>query len=224
MVTKKIAYAWDDFSFLGLLEISPFILTVNADSPYQTFAELKQAIIDKKELSYSSAGIGNLQHLGIVLLLDELGVSQDSLRHIPFKGGGNAAAAAVGGHVTIFFQNSSGVINHIESGKLRALAVTTAERAPYLPDVPTFRELGYADMETILGWTGLWGPPGLDSKKMAVWADGLEKLSHDSGWIKATEELGSTPRILSPEETKSFVEKQYASFNNLVEKLGLVIQ
>lgn len=223
-INKKISYKWDEFTFLGLLEINPFVLSVNVDSPYKTFEDLKQAIQNKEELSYSSAGVGNLQHLGMVLLLDELGLPQDSIRHIPFKGGGKAAAAAVGGHVTMFFQNSSGVIGHIDSGKLRPLAVTTSERAANLPDVPTFRELGYENMETILGWTGLWGPPELPKEVVETWTAGLKKLSTDPAWIKATEDLGSTPQILDPEKTKKFVEGQYNLFHNLVTKLGLVIK
>jgi len=223
-INKKIAYNWDDFTFISLLEVSPFVLTVNANSPYKTFNELKAALLKGGSFSYSSAGVGNLQHLGVVMLADELGVPQRNLKHIPFKGGGNAAAAAVGGHVQIFFQDMSGVINYIESGKLRALAVTTPERSPMLPNVPTFRELGYPEMETILGWTGLFGPKNLPEDVVAVWGKTLQKLSADKQWLKAVDNLGSTPRITSPADTKAFVGKQYTKFSKLVQKLNLEIK
>ncbi len=223
-INKKIAYKWDDFTFLGMLELNPFVLTVSADSPYETFDDLKKALKDPEvSLSYSTAGVGTLLHLGSVLMLDTVGADQASVRHIPFKGGGKAGAAVVGGHVDIFIQNLSGVIGHIKSGKLRALAVTTPERAESLPDVPTFRELGHEDMEVVIGWSALYGPKGMKDDVSTKWVNSLSQLSQDEEWIKSTKDLGSIPRVMSPEDTKDFVGKQYAVFSEVVERLGLGI-
>lgn len=223
-LNKKIAYKWDDFTFLGMLELNPFVLTVSADSPYKTFEDLKKALKDPNvSLSYSTAGVGTLLHLGSVLMLDSVGADQDSVRHIPFKGGGKAGAAVVGGHVDIFIQNLSGVIGHIKSGKLRALAVTTPERAESLADVPTFRELGHEEMEVVIGWSALYGPKGMKEEVSSKWVDCLAKVATDEDWIKATKDLGSIPKVMSPEETKEFVGNQYAAFFTVVERLGLAI-
>lgn len=223
-LNKKTPYTWDDYTFLGLLELNPFALTVTADSPYETFADLEKAIKDGAKLSYSSAGVGALQHLGIIVLLDQMGVDPDQLKHVPYQGGGKAAAAAAGGHVDIFFQNLSGVISNIQGGKLRGLAVTTDERSPRAPDIPTFKELGYPEMNVILGWSGLWGPPDLPDPVVSKWTGVLEKLSADPDWVSATEKLGSFPHILAPDATAEFVKKQHDVFEGVAERLGLTIR
>lgn len=223
-LNKKTPFKWDQYTFLGLLELNPFALTVNAASPYKTFADLEKAIKGGASLSYSSAGVGALQHLGVVVMLDQMGVKPSQLKHVPYKGGGAAGAAVVGGHVDIFFQNLSGVIGNVEGGQLRALAVTTDERSPSAPDVPTFKELGYPEMNVILGWSGLWGPPDLPDEVVSKWVDVLGKLKSDKAWIDATEKLGSVPMILPPAETKAFVKKQYETFAGVAERLGLIIQ
>jgi tripartite-type tricarboxylate transporter receptor subunit TctC len=223
-MNKRTPYAWDQFTFLGLLELNPFALTVNAESPYKTFADLEKAIKGGASLSYSSAGVGALQHLGVVVLLDQMGIDPSKLKHVPYKGGGAAGAAVIGGHVDIFFQNLSGVIGHMNGGKLRALAVTTDDRSPSAPDVPTFKEVGYPDMNVILGWSGLWGPPGLPKDVTDKWVGVLTKLKSDKRWIEATEKLGSVPYILPPEATKAFVKKQYGVFESVSERLGLTIK
>ena len=223
-INRRIPYKWDDFTFLGLLEQNPFALTVNAKSPYKTFDDLKVAIKAGKKLSYSSAGVGALQHLGMVVLLDELGADQDALKHIPFKGGGKAGAAVVGGHVDIFFQNLSGVIGNIQGGQLRALAVTTGKRAPSISSVPTFRVPGYPGMEVIMGWSGLWGPKNLPDDVVGKWLDVLQLLAKDKAWNKMTKGLGSLPMIMNPADTKAFVKTQYETFKEVTERLGLTIK
>ena len=223
-INTKIPYKWDDFTFLGLIEKNPFTLVVNANSPYKTFDDLKAAIKSGKKLSYSSAGVGTLLHLGMVMLLNEIGADQNAMTHVPFKGGGKAAAAVIGGHVDVFFQNLSGVISGIQSGQLRALAVTTSERFPALPDVPTVKELGHPDMEIVVGWSGVWGPKGLPDEVVAKWVDVLGKLKGDKAWNKMTKGLGSVPAIESPDNTKAFVKAQYEAFKDVTEKLGLTIK
>lgn len=224
-INKKIPYTWDEFSFLGMLELNPFVLTVSADSPYKTIEDLKLALQKKDHgLSYSSAGVGSLLHLGTVHFFDTIGIEPKSVAHVPFKGGGKAGAAVVGGHVDMFFQNLSGVIGHIKSGKLRALAVTTPERAELIPNVPTFSELGYEEMEVIIGWSALYGPKGLKKDVTDKWTETLASVAKDDKWIQANKDLGNIPMVMSSADTKAFVEKQYTTLSVLVDKLGLTIQ
>lgn len=223
-LNRKIPYKWDDFTFLGLLELNPFILTVNPNSPYKTFGHLKEVLKSGKSLSYSTAGVGTLLHLGMVVLLDEIGVDPSKVKHIPFKGGGKAGAAVVGGHVDMFFQNLSGVISHIQGGNLRALATTTKQRVPSLPDVPTFTELGHPKMNIIVGWSGIWGPKNLPSEVTDKWVTVLQSLKNDKAWLKLTKGLGSVPMIMSPADTKIFVKDQYETFKEVTERLGLTIK
>lgn len=222
-INKRIPYTWDEFTFLGLLEINPFVLTVSAKSPYKTLEDLATALRNGEKVSYASAGVGGLLHLGVVVLLERLGIDQAAMQHVPFKGGGEAGAAIVGGHVDVFFQNASGVIGSIQSGHLRALAVTSKERAPELPDVPTFAELGYPKMNVVVGWSGLWGPPNLPPEVVTKWTSTLEGLKTNEQWLKLTKDLGSEPAIMTPEDTKAFVKEQYEEFKAVAERVGLAV-
>lgn len=223
-INSKIPYKWDDFTFLGLLEQNPFVLAVKADSPYKTFDDLKNAIKAGKKLTYSSAGVGTLLHVAMVIVLNDLGLPPDALTHIPFKGGGKAAAAVAGGHADMIFQNLSGVISQINGGKLRALVVSTKERVPSVPDVPTATEVGHPNLHVIVGWSGVWGPKGLPKEVVDKWVATLASLSKDKAWIKMTKSLGSIPSIMPPAETKAFVKSQYETFKTIAEKVGLAVK
>ena len=222
-INKKIPYKWDEFTFIGLLEQNPFVLVVNPDLGYSSLEDLKKAVEGGEKLSYASAGVGTLLHLAMIMLLDNLGLEQNAMKHIPYKGGGKAAAAVVGGHVDMLFQNLSGVIGNIESGNLTPIAVTTTERQPSIADVATVAEQGYPELETVIGWSGVWGPPNLPEAVTSKWAGVMEALKTDQAWNDKTKELGSIPSIMSPEETKLFVEAQYQAFNTITEKLGMQI-
>ena len=223
-INRTIPYAWDEFTFIGLLELNPFVLAVSADSPYNSLDDVKAAIQGGADLSYSSAGVGTLLHVAMVMTLDQFGMGADAMKHVPYKGGGKAAAAVVGGHVDMLFQNLSGVISNIQAGKLKALAVTTPERVLSIKDVPTVSEAGYPELQTVVGWSGLWGPPGLPDEVVTKWVGVLDKVSEDKAWLKLTKSLGSIPYVQPPAETKIFVEKQYLAFKTLTEKLGMTIK
>lgn len=221
---RTIPYRWDEFTFLGLLELNPFVLVVHADFPYRSVDAIRTALENGAVLSYASAGVGTLLHVAIVMMLDQFGMEAGAMRHVPYKGGGKAAAAVVGGHVDMMFQNLSGVIGNIHGGKMRALAVTTPQRIPALKDVPTVREAGYPGLQSVVGWSGLWGPPGLPDEIVAKWGGVLMQISEDDTWLKLTENLGSVPQVLPPADTESFVERQYTQFMRLADRLGITIR
>ena len=223
-INAKIPYKWDDFTFLGLLEQNPFVLAVKADSPYKTFDDLKKAIKSGKKLSYSSAGVGTLLHVAMVIVLNDLGLPPDALIHIPFKGGGKAAAAVAGGHADMIFQNLSGVISQIRGRKLRALVISTKQRAPTVPSVPTATEVGHPNLHVVVGWSGIWGPKGLPADVTKKWVATLASLKKDKAWNKMTKGLGSIPSIMPPAETKAFVKKQYETIKEIAEKVGLAVK
>lgn len=223
-MNRTIPYKWDEYTFLGLIELNPFVLVVNADSPYKTLDDIKKAIESGEKPSYSSAGVGTLLHVAMAMVLDQFGMKADAMKHVPYKGGGKAAAAVVGGHVDMMFQNLSGVVGNIQAGKMRALAVSTPDRVASIADVPTVAEAGYPGLETVVGWSGIWGPPNLPEEVVAKWTGVLESLSDDPAWNKMTKGLGSTPYIRNPSDTKAFVEKQYLAFKTLTEKLGMTIE
>lgn len=215
----SIPYKWDQFTFLGLTERNPFVLVVNAKSDIKTFKDFEAGIKAGKIKTYSSAGVGTLLHLAALVMADDMGLNPDQITHIPFKGGGKARAAIVGNQVHFLWQNLSGVIGAIRAGQLRALAITTGKRFKAVPDVPTVRELGYPNMEAIIGWSGIFGPPGLPKPVIDKWVSVLASLKKDRAFNKLIGNLGSIPDIRSPADTKAFVKNQYETFKKVVAKL-----
>jgi len=223
----NIPYKYNDFTMIGVLELNPVICATASSKPYKSLKELMDAIkANPGKLSFSSAGVGTLLHIAVPFLLDSVGIAdpKGAMNHIPYKGGGNAATAAVGGHVDLVCTNSSALAGHIASGKLRPLLVTTKKRVDVAPDAPTAAELGYPQLERLIGWSGLFGPPNMPEGEVAKLRAMLQDVKKDKAWNKFTKALGSVPNILDGPETKAFVDGQYTAFRELVDKLDMRIK
>ena len=219
-----LAYKWNDFTFLGLLELNPYVCAVRADSPYKTFGDLVEGIRKNPgKLKYSTAGVGTIHEMGPQMLFDILKLGKDGGIQIPYKGGGDATVALMSGEVDINCTNLGTALPFIKSGQLRALMTTTPERYKEIPNVPTAREVGYPQLERIIGWSALYGPPGMDKKLVVYWSDILQKVAKDPQWITATERIGSVPRILSSADTAKFVREQFETYDRLGKAIGLTL-
>ena len=223
-MNKTIPYVWDEFTFIGLIETNPFVLVVSGKSEIDSFADFEAKVRAGDELTYGSAGVGTLLHIASAVMADAMDVGLDNLIHVPFKGGGAARAAIVGGQVDFMWQNLSGVINAIDAGQLKALAVTTPDRVAAAEDIPTVGELGYPTMEQIIGWSAIYGPPGLPDEITAIWVETLQSLKEDAAWGRMTRGLGNIIDVRSPQDTKAFVKKQYETFDATLEKLDMRIE
>ena len=223
-MNKTIPYKWDDFTMLGMLELNPFVLIVNPESEYKTFADFEKAVKGGAELTYSSAGVGTLLHIATAVMIDAMGADPDNFTHVPYKGGGKARTAVVSGQVDFSWGNLSASIGAMEAGQVTALAVTTPERFPAIPDIPTVAEAGYPPMEKIIGWSAIYGPADLPEDVVASWVESIGKLNEDKGWLRLTKGLGNIVSIMSPEDTHAFVEAQYKVFDEAIAKLGMTIE
>ncbi len=224
-LNATIPYKWDDFTFLGLLELNPYVFVVRSESEYQTFAQLVDAIkANPGKLSFSTSGPGTILNMGPQMLFAAAGLDSSAARMIPYKGGGGAKTALLGGHVDFLGINLAPVLDQIQAGQLRALAVTTEDRFPAIPDVPTVKEVGYPELGAVIGWSGLWGPPGLPQDVVTAWTQALDKLKTDKAWNKMTRSLGSVPQIRDPDGTRQFVQQQVETYHELGKKLGLLVQ
>ncbi|MGE5093755.1 MAG: Bug family tripartite tricarboxylate transporter substrate binding protein [Betaproteobacteria bacterium] len=217
-------YKWNDFTFLGLLELNPVVCVVHPESPYRTLDDLGKALrAQPGKLNYSSSGIGTILHLGSLLLMQAFKADADAATHIAYKGGSEAALAVVSHDVDFSCGNLTSAIGLLKGGKLRALVVTTPERVKDIPDVPTARELGYPQLEAIVGWSALYGPPGMSREAVARWTEVLAAVAKDPQWLAGEERIGSIPRILTPAETERFVGEQFRTYEALGKRLGLKI-
>ena len=132
----------------------PTILVVSANSKYKTFADLLAAGRSSDKLNYASAGSGTNTHLGVELLKRE---AKLSMNHVPYRGAAPALTDLMGGQVDLMMADAPVLLPHIQAGKLRALAVTSAKRIPILKDVPTTAELGLSKVE-VYNWYGMLVP------------------------------------------------------------------
>src|SRR5215470_14142894 len=193
----KIPYdTFRDFTPISLLASSPNILLVRADSPFKSLSDvISEARAKPGGLSFAHAGTGTSTHLAGELLKS---LAKIDIEAIPYKGGAPAINDLLGGQIPLSYNNGPESVGQIQAGTVRALAVTTAKRAPFLPDVPAIGETvpGY-DTEV---WWGLLGPGGMQHEL-------VEKLSHDFVAALNTDavkdrlaKLGSIPIGSTPEE------------------------
>ncbi len=220
-----VGYKWNDFTFIGLLELNPVVCAVRSESPHRSLADLVGALRNQPgKLNYSTSGAATILNFGPQLLFDVLKLGKDAAVQIAYKGGSEAALAVLSGEVDFSCGNLTSMIGNIKGGKLRALLTTHPERLKDIPDVPTAREAGYAQLEAIVGWSALYGPPGLPRDVVERWVEVLNAAAKDAGWIAATERSGSTPRVLSPVETEKFAGEQFGVYERLGRQLQIEIK
>ena len=144
-----------DFEPIANLVLTPQVIVVGSQTPFKTLKDLLDAARAKPgEIAYGSLGTGSTSHLTMEALQQAAGVK---MNHIPFKGGAEAQTQIMGGVLPAMSDTITGVLAQVRAGKLRALGVAIPKRSPYLPDVPTIAEQGFAGFESV-GWIGLCAP------------------------------------------------------------------
>jgi tripartite-type tricarboxylate transporter receptor subunit TctC len=167
LLQKYTFEANKDFTPISMLATTPLILMAHADAQVSTVQQLiAKAKAQPKALNYSSGGSGGLTHLAMEVFLNRAGIE---VLHVPYKGSGPAIIDLLSNVVQLSFSTPPAVMQHVKSGRLKALAVTTPTRDSLLPDVPTFAELGMPTVN-ITSWYGVAGPANLP-------ADITEKIS-----------------------------------------------
>jgi len=174
---KKLNFdPFTDIVPITLIERGPLILMVRADSPYKSVKDLVAAAkAAPGKLSYASGGIGGTHHLSGALL--EYSADVDMI-HVPYKSGAAGTTDLMGGQVQMMFEQMYAAMPNIKGGRLRALAITSKNRSPLLPDLPTMAEQGYPAVE-VLNWQGLVGPKGLSPDLIKLLNSACNKALQD---------------------------------------------
>ena len=218
----KTPYKWNDFTMLSLLEFNPVVCVVKADAPMKSLKDLLDTLkASPGKLNYATAGPGTTQHMAAEILLRSAGLPSNSAEQIGYKSGGEVTAAMLGGQVQFLCNNLSTIGGQLKAGTFRALFVTTAERLKEYPDIPTAREMGHPQMEQVMGWSGLYGPPGLPPEVVSKWVDVFKKLAQDPEWLKGNAGFGGVPAIRSMADTEKFAREQYELYERLGTALNL---
>ena len=199
-----------DFAPVSLLVLVPNVLAVNPELPVNTVQELID-LAKKEPLAYASSGNGTPLHLSGELFKSMAGVD---ITHIPYKGSGPALTDVLGNQVPVIFDNLPSASSHITSGKLRALGVTTAERAPSFPDVPAIAETlpGY---ETY-SWNALFAPAGTPPEAVEVLANAAKAAMADPAVVARMGEFSAKIVAAGPEELAEHVKAEMAKWEPVV--------
>jgi len=192
------------------------IVLVNASFPANTLEELRQQVTTRK-LAFASPGTGTTPHLTAVNLFHVRWKAD--IIHVPFKGAGPAVPALLSGEPPIGCMAGSGPMGNIKSGKLRALAVSSAKRLPQLPDVPTLGELGYAGMEDYT-WVGLFAPAATPRDIAAKLNDAVLKAVQSPEVRQRLENVAFEINAQPLRETADYVRAEVAKWGRVVKETG----
>jgi tripartite-type tricarboxylate transporter receptor subunit TctC len=217
----KLPYdTFKDFTPISILASSPNILLVRADSPFKTLADvIAQAKAKPGSLAFGQSGNGTSTHLAGELLKKLAGIDMSA---ISYKGGAPAINDLLGGQIPMSFNNAPEALGQLEAGTLRALAVTTTKRSPFLPNVPAMSETvpGY-DTEV---WWALLGPAGMP-------ADLVAKISRDFVAALNTEpvkerlaKFGASPIGGSPGELDAKIHADYEKWGTIIKSSGITAE
>ena len=225
MATNKPLYgklSYDpikDFAPVSLLAVVPNVLVTNATQPDVKTAKDVIAAARKTpgKLSYASAGNGTSIHLAGEVFTS---LAQVDMLHVPYKGSGPAVSDLLGGQVNYMFDSITSARPHIESGKLRALGVTTAKRSKTLPNVPTLAEAGLPGYE-VSPWFAVFMPAATPKDIVAKVNSALLEAMKDPDVVKRFETIGAEPVGSAPEEMAQHLARESERWTKLIQERGI---
>jgi tripartite-type tricarboxylate transporter receptor subunit TctC len=218
---RKLPYKPDDFSAITLVISNPNVLVVNADSPYRSVNDLVSAIRKNPSgnFSFGSSGTGQSPHMTAEMFAQRTGIK---VPHVPYKGAGPAVTGLLGNEFTFMIDNLPSSIQHIRSGRFRALAVTSGQRAPELPDVPTMAEAGIPNM-VVTAWFGLFAPAGTPQPVIERIQQAVATILRSPEIQKRFSDLGGQAGGNTAAEFDAFVRKQQADWKQIVDAAKLSV-
>jgi len=218
---KNLAYdAITDFAPVLQFGDAPNVLVVNPSLPAKSVKELiALAKANPGSINYASSGNGSSQHLFAALFASMAGIN---MFHIPYKGSARATTELLSGEVKVGCPGIAGMMQYIKDGRLRALAVTGAERSPELPDVPTIAEAGVKGYEASL-WLGILGPAALPKDVIAKLNTAVTGVLKQPDTQASLRKVGTEIVYRSPEEFGKFLRAEQQKWSKVVKEIGLKV-
>jgi tripartite-type tricarboxylate transporter receptor subunit TctC len=207
-----------DFAGVSLVATGPtLVVTVNASSPWKSVKDvIAAAKAQPGKLNFATSGIGSSPHLAVELLRSVAGTD---VVQVPFKGAGPALTALMSGEVSVALPNAPVVLPHLKSGRLRALAVTSAKRSPALPDVPTMAESGLAGFD-IQNFVGLLAPARTPQSITRRLSGDLARIAKQQDFVERYGAFGMEPVGSTPQEMERFTREQIAKWTAVLAGSG----
>jgi tripartite-type tricarboxylate transporter receptor subunit TctC len=208
------------FQPITLIGTLPNVLVVNANSPYKSVEDIIKAAKAKPDaVTFGSSGKGSSQHLSGELFESKLGAQ---MLHVPYKGSAPAMQALLGGEVDMVFENIAAAVPLVKAGKLRALAVTSGDRAASLPDVPTVADAGLPGYE-IVSWQAVFAPANTPKPIVQRLAKEIAAIIKDPEVTDRLTKLGIDPSGAGPEELAAFQKAEVAKWGDLIKTAGIKV-
>jgi tripartite-type tricarboxylate transporter receptor subunit TctC len=207
-----------DFAPIGIVAETPEILTINPSLPANSVAEfVAYAKSNPGKIDFASPGVGTLPHLLGEQLQLAAGIK---LTHVPYRGAGPAVSDLLGGQVQVMFDSTSVMLPHIEAGRLRALAISSASRITQIPNVPTVAEAGYPQLTESL-WTALLAPAATPEPIIQKLNGALNESVKTPEVQRAYANLDVVTRTLSPQELRTFMAEEVRKWAQVVARAGI---
>jgi tripartite-type tricarboxylate transporter receptor subunit TctC len=220
-IYKSIPYnALSDFAPVIRIASGPYVLTVHPSLGVNSVRELiALAKAQPGKIDYASSGNGSAQHLVGALFAHMAGIQ---LSHVPYKGSSQAQQDLVAGIVKVGFPGTPIVIPHVKTGRLKALGVTTAQRSPHMPDVPTIAEAGVPGFEALV-WVGMLAPAGTPHDIIAKLNGEIGKLLRTPDVEQLLASSGVDPTPTTPEEFGAYLKSEYDKWGKVVRDSGATV-
>lgn len=218
---KQLRYdAVKDFTPIVLVATAPLVVVVNANDSNKTLADfVKVARLKPDTLQFGTAGSGTPGHLTGAMFE---AAAQIQLKHIPYKGSAQGVTDLIGGQITAMFDPIQSVIAHINSGRIRALAVTSKTRSPALPNVPTVAEQGYPQFEST-AWWAVYAPAKLPDPVLQLLRSQMERITASPDYAEKLGKLGVVPNTDFSESLASFQVRETAKWAKAVHDSGATV-
>ena len=199
-------------------EYNVFVLPAN--SPYKSMKDvIDQLKKDPGSVKWGGGSRGSTEHIAAAMIAREVGVDPAKINYVAFRGGGEATAAILGGNVTVGGSGYSEFAEYINTGKMKAIAVTSDKRLKGV-EVPTMKEQG---VNVVLGnWRGVYGAPGITAEQRKTLTEMVLKATKSKAWTDALEKNAWTPAVLAGAEFEKFVDDEFASLRAVMVKSGMV--
>jgi tripartite-type tricarboxylate transporter receptor subunit TctC len=209
-----------DFVPLGYISAYPFVLVSRSDLPASNLGELVQYARERPgKLTYGSAGIGTLQHVWGAILIKSLGLD---MVHVPFKGAPPAHQEMLAGRLDVMIDNLSAAKHHVQSGRLKAFAVTSESRSPHLENVPTINETGVVKFDGE-SWFALFAPVATPASAVATLRSALAEIVQDPEFVARVERDGGRVLAIPPALHRKFLQDEVERWSALVTQYGVTI-
>jgi tripartite-type tricarboxylate transporter receptor subunit TctC len=214
---KPAPYQISDFMPIALVTADPTVLVVRADSPYKTIQDFVAAAkANPGKINYSSSGVYGTLHVAMEMFAGAAGIE---LFHIPYQGGGPAVTALLGGQVQALASGPAAAVGQIRGGKMRALAGWGEKRLALMPELPTFKELGYKDVEFYI-WSGVVAPAAIPPNVQHKLRAAVRAAVADPQFTSAMAKVSTPISYLDAPEFKDFWVADAARLRVAVEKIG----